>query len=312
MKDFRDEEILVLIPCFNEASAIAATIKEVKEHLPNSDIVVIDNSSTDDTHLIAKSMGVKVINEPRKGKGFALTRGFSEISPAHKVVFMIDGDGTYDVSPIKVAYELVVGQNYEMVVGKRVPSAETAKAYRKGHVLGNRLFQILFSLLFGKKSFDTLSGWRVMSTSFVRSFDRGNSGFEIEAELNAHSYLTQTEVVEVDVTYRDRHAGSSSKLRTYRDGYRILMMNLRLFRIERPLRAFALISALTFVPGAILFYRALKVYIETGLVPNFPSLIVGMGLLVVSMLLFITGVILQEFRGIRISIAKVLSRTQWK
>lgn len=311
MRSFPGQDVLVVIPCYNEAETIAETIREVQEYLPKSEIVVIDNNSSDETYKIALSMGVRVINEPRRGKGFALTRGFSELSPHHKVVFMLDGDGTYEVSPIIDAYYLIVNKNYEMVVGKREPLPDTKNAYRRGHVLGNRLFQILFSVLFQKSSFDTLSGWRVMSTNFVKSFVGGNSGFEIEAELNAHTYLTHTEVAEITVTYRDRSRGSISKLRTYKDGFRILKMNFRLFRVERPMRAYGLMSFLFGLPGIMLMYRALRVYIASGLVPNFPSLIVGIGLLVIAILLFITGIILQEFRVIRISIAKVLSRMEW-
>lgn len=301
-------DVVILIPCHNEEATVVATIEEIRSIIPLGKIIVIDNLSDDRTAILATKAGAMVISEPQKGKGFAVRKALSQIDRTYRVVFMIDGDATYSVQNFWEAYERITLQGFDMVVGKRMTNSSfdqsRKREFRFGHKLGNTLLSKTFSSLFGLKQFDSLSGWRVMSAGFSKSFFGGASGFELEAELNAHAYLLQAPVCEIPVEYRGRVAGSSSKLNTYRDGARILRMYMSLFRAERPLRAYSFLGIPWLVFSFVLIARVVKVFFESGTVPNFPSLIAGVGAFMVASLLWATGMILQKVRLARVSMAR--------
>lgn len=295
-------DVLVLLPALNEATSINATIESVLKYLPGSKIVVIDNGSDDDTAKIAKSQGASVITEPQRGKGFAVRRGFRYWNDHINTIVMLDADNTYGCEELPSAVEKIQTQGFDMVVGNRIPvksGNDRKPVFKRGHTIGNLFFTRFSSLLHPIGITDSLSGWRVMSSGFVRSFSGGASGFEIEAELNAHAYILNCAVSNMNVRYSGRELNSNSKLRTYSDGYRILLMNLRLFRSNRPQVAFSLLASPWLIASAALILRALVAYFETGLVLQFPSLIAGVGSFMVAALLFVTGMILQRVKTIR-------------
>lgn len=300
---------LAIIPCYNEEVSIGSTIKELKEKVPGITIWVVDNNSTDSTSDVAKKSGVRVLSCPVRGKGFAVRTAFSKIKNDFDVIFMIDGDHTYGIENIHKGFDLIISGGYDMVVGHRVQVGDAKEVrtvhYRKGHASGNKLFSILFRVLFGTEISDTLSGWRVFSPGFVSSFSGGASGFELETELNAHLYLLKGSVTTLPVSYKGRIQGSDSKLRTLPDGIRILSRLFFLFRTERPLFAYTLLGFPWFALSAILIGNVLESYFEAGLVPNFPSLIAGVGSFLVSILLWVTGILLSNQRILRRHIARI-------
>lgn len=300
-------DVLILIPALNESNSISATIAGIKGYLPGAHILVIDNGSTDGTVEAAKRSGVEVLLEPKKGKGFAIRRGFRAMRDGFNVAVMIDGDDTYGYDQLPLAVDKIKAEGVDMVVGKRIPTIlinERKPVFKKGHSIGNKFFTRFSSLLHPVGIEDSLSGWRVMSRGFVNSFSGGATGFEIEAELNAHAFLIQCSVENVNVNYVGRSIGSQSKLNTYADGLRILRMNLLLFRNNRPQIAFGILSLPWFILSAILVYRVLVGYFQSGLVRQFPSLIAGVGAFIIGVLLIVTGMILQRVKVIRSSIAQ--------
>ena len=300
--------VFVIIPCLNEVSAIQKTIRGVREFLPDAAIAVVDNGSTDRTVELALQEKVHVWHEPMQGKGYAVRHGLSRIPNDCDVVFITDGDDTYSAEPINEALELVRSGGYDMIVGARKMASEGAaargSAFRIGHTLGNKFLTGVFHTLFPVPITDAQSGWRVMSRGFARSFTGGASGFEIETELNAHAYLLKCAVKEIPVEYRGRGEESFSKLKTYSDGFRILRMNLKLFRAERPYAAFVITALPWTLLSAVLLFRSLSDYLDTGLVPRFPSLIASIGSFLVASLLWVTGMILERVRISREAIAR--------
>lgn len=283
--------VAVLIPCYNEASSIASVIEGFRSAVPQARIVVIDNASIDATAEVARAHGAEVIHEPRKGKGNAVRRAFADIDADAYV--MADGDGTYDPAAAPRMIALLVDQRIDMVIGVR-DHGDQHDAYRRGHVLGNRVLSKMFERLFNFQMTDTLSGYRVMSRRFVKSFVFGRSGFEIEAELNVHAALLGANYAEVLTAYGSRHEDSPSKLRTYRDGLRILRRQLRLFRDLKPATAFALLAVPWLIAAVALITPPVVGYLETGLVAKFPSLIAGVGCLLVAVQVLISGLILDR------------------
>lgn len=304
--DYR--ELLVILPALNEELAIPPTLKKITECCPGAEVVVIDNGSIDNTASVAESLGAKVLIEPQKGKGFAVRRGFASIKKEHKFVFMVDADDTYGLENIDKALELVDKYGYDMVVGTRVESEKVEPgrkvSYKKGHTFGNGLLTLIAKKLHKVEIQDSLSGWRMMSSNFVRSFPGGASGFEIEAELNAHVFLLSAAVTNVEISYRGRDVNSHSKLKTYSDGFKILRMNFALFRDNRPQMAFTLFSIPWCAASLALIARAWIGYLNTGLVEQFPSLIAGIGSLIVAGLLLTSGVILQRIKLTRSNILR--------
>lgn len=284
--------VAVIVPCYNEERTIAEVITKFSAALPGAVVVVADNNCTDRTAEVARAHGAQVITETRPGKGFAVRRLMADVEADCYV--MIDGDATYDAASAPALVDLVLDQGVDMVNGARQTAAATGEAYRPGHALGNAVLTWIFQRLFGLQLRDTLSGYRVMSRRFVKSFPTGAEGFEIEAELNAHAATLGVPLAEVDTPYYARPEGSESKLNTYRDGVRILRRNLRLFRDARPSLAFLLLSLPWLIVAAVMLWIAFSEYFATGVVTRFPTLIFGVGTLVVGVLIIITGIILER------------------
>ena len=307
----QQDHVLVVLPAHNEEIALAATIRSVKSVLPKSEIVVVDNLSSDSTAEIARSNDVAVLSEPRRGKGFAVQRGFDyALTRGAKIIVLIDADNTYDVEEFPYAIDLILHQGFDLVTGIRVPSLRPGDGavgeqthFRFGHRAGNRMFVAISDFLLPTGIRDALSGWRVMSRRFVASFPGEAKGFEIEAQLNTHAFNMQAATTNIDIKYFPRLEGSNSKLNTYRDGLKILRETLRNFRNHRPLLAFSLLATPWAILTIYLVYLPVSSYIEEGVVPYLPRLVAGVGTFIVAALLWSSGMILERLRQIRIGIA---------
>lgn len=283
--------VAIVIPCHNEQQTISEVIEGFRSYLPGAQIVVVDNASTDATAQVAVDAGARVIIEPRPGKGRAVRRLLSDVEAECYV--LVDGDATYDASSAPTMVRLVMEDGIDMVVGRRVTLETTTAAYRRGHQLGNAVLTWIFATLFGLREItDTLSGYRVMSRRLVKSFPVASTGFEIEAELNAHAATMEVPIAEVPTHYAERPTGSESKLSTYRDGLRILRRNLHLFRDARPLLAFSVLAIPWLLVAVIGIGVPLAEYIQTGLVLRFPTLIVGCFALVMAAGTILVGMVL--------------------
>jgi glycosyltransferase involved in cell wall biosynthesis len=302
-------EINVILPCLNEELSIGPTIESIRHVAPGARILVVDNGSSDQTIEIALALGAEVLQEPNRGKGFAFRRGIANLDPDCKYIFMIDGDDTYDVKKLHDGIALI-DRGYDMVVGAReeniTQATDRSLHYRRGHKSGNRLLTFAYRKLFGITLSDTLSGWRLMSRGYVDSFAGGASGFEIEAELNVHAYTLSAAIIEIPVAYNGRYEGSHSKLNTYKDGWAILRRNLALYKSERPSLAYSILASPWLMISLILGVRVGKTYLETQLVPQFPSLIVGIATFIVAGNLWVTGMVLEHVRSNRVQIARAL------
>lgn len=286
--DIAELGIAVVIPCYNEAVAIQTVVADLQKSLPSAAIYVYDNNSHDDTVTRALEAGAIVRTEPRQGKGYVVRRMFADIEA--DLYVMVDGDDTYDAT---VAHRLVsklVHENLDMVNGARVE--QEANAYRPGHRFGNRLLTGLVQLLFGDQFNDMLSGFRAFSRRFVKSFPQSSGGFEIETELTIHALELQMPTAEVGVAFKDRREGSESKLNTFSDGFRILRTIVNLLRQERPLSTFSAIGALLLILAGVLAYPIFVTFLETGLVPRFPTAILATGISLLAFLSFTAGLIL--------------------
>jgi glycosyltransferase involved in cell wall biosynthesis len=280
--------VAVLIPCYNEGSAIEAVIDEFRMALPIASIYVYDNNSNDGTADIAARAGAIVGTEPLQGKGNVVRRMFADIEA--EVYVLVDGDGTYDAHASEEMVQLLLARSLDMVSGARVPA--TPLAYRPGHEFGNRLLTSTVAAIFGDRVRDMLSGYRVMSRRFVKSFPALAEGFEIETELTVHALELRCPIADVDTVYRARLTGSQSKLRTFRDGLRILRTIVKLVKEERPLAFFTAASIVLTLLSLILAWPLFVTYAETGLVPRFPTAILVTGLMVLAFASFGTGLVL--------------------
>jgi glycosyltransferase involved in cell wall biosynthesis len=280
--------IAVLLPCYNEEAAIGATIAGFRAALPGAAIYVYDNNSRDKTCEIARQAGAIVRSERQQGKGHVVRRMFADIDA--DVYVMADGDLTYDPTAAPAMVDLLVAEQFDMVVGTRRHDAK--EAYRGGHVLGNRIFTGLLSSLFGRTFSDIFSGYRVFSRRFVKSFPVLSSGFEIETEMSVHALELRMPVGEVETSYGARPEGSHSKLSTYGDGWRILKTIATLYRIERPVLFYGGIGALLLIAAILLAIPLVITYLNTGLVPRFPTAILVTGMTIIAVLCFFTGLIL--------------------
>lgn len=273
-KNIQKQSVAVLIPCYNEAISIASVITDFSHALPEASIYVYDNNSSDNTAEQARLAGAVVRHEALQGKGNVVRRMFADIDA--DIYVLVDGDGTYEAASAPGMIALLQEQNCDMVVGCR--KDQSPQAYRAGHRLGNMLFTRSVALLFGQSFTDILSGYRVFSRPFVLSFPAHSAGFEIETELTVHSLQMRLRTAELDTPYYSRAEGSTSKLNTWRDGYRIARVILGLVLSERPLLLLGAVATVCFAASCLLFAPVLYTYWELGTVPRFPSLIVATGL----------------------------------
>jgi glycosyltransferase involved in cell wall biosynthesis len=280
--------IAVLLPCYNEEAAIAATVAGFRAALPGATIYVYDNNSRDRTREIAAEAGAVVRSERQQGKGHVVRRMFADVDA--DVYVMADGDLTYDPQAAPAMVDLLLAEQLDMVVGTR--RHEAKQAYRGGHVLGNRLFTGLLAGLFGRSFSDIFSGYRVFSRRFVKSFPVLSSGFEIETEISVHALELRMPVGEVETIYAARPEGSESKLSTFSDGWRILRTIVTLYRVERPALFYGTIGALLLIAAVLLAVPLVVTYMHTGLVPRFPTAILVTGMTIVAVLCFFAGLIL--------------------
>jgi len=280
--------IAVLLPCYNEEAAIGATVEGFRRALPQATIYVYDNNSRDRTSEVAAAAGAVVRTEPQQGKGRVVRRMFADVEA--DVYVMADGDLTYDPESAPEMVRMVVTEQLDMVVGTR--RHEEVDAYRGGHVLGNKLFTRLLSGLFGRSFTDIFSGYRVFSRRFVKSFPVLSQGFEIETEMSVHALELRMPVGEIETRYGARPEGSHSKLSTFGDGWRILKTIVTLYRIERPVLFFGGIGALLLLAAILLAIPLVLTYLQTGLVPRFPTAILVTGMTVTAVLCFFAGLIL--------------------
>lgn len=280
--------IAVLLPCYNEEAAIAATIAGFRAALPNATIYVYDNNSRDRTRELAAEAGAVVRTERQQGKGHVVRRMFADIDA--DVYVMADGDLTYDPKAAPAMVDLLMADQLDMVVGTR--QHEEKDAYRGGHVLGNKLFTGLLAGLFGRSFNDIFSGYRVFSRRFVKSFPVLSSGFEIETEMSVHALELRMPVGEVETSYGARPEGSQSKLSTYSDGWRILKTIGTLYRVERPALLYGMIGLALLVAAIVIAIPLVVTYVHTGLVPRFPTAILVTGMTIIAVLCFFAGLIL--------------------
>jgi glycosyltransferase involved in cell wall biosynthesis len=281
-------KIAVLLPCYNEEAAIGETVAGFRAALPDATIYVYDNNSTDRTREIAAAAGAVVRTEKQQGKGHVVRRMFADIDA--DVYVMADGDLTYDPAAAPTMVEMLLTDGLDMVVGTR--RHERKDAYRGGHVVGNKLFTGLLAGLFGRSFSDIFSGYRVFSRRFVKSFPVLSAGFEIETEMSVHALELRMPVGEVETVYGARPEGSHSKLSTFGDGWRILRTIGNLYRMERPVLFYGSIGALLVIAAILLAIPLVETYLRTGLVPRFPTAILVTGMVIVAVLCFFAGLIL--------------------
>jgi len=283
--------VAVLIPCRNEAVTIARVVADFVAALPGCKIYVYDNGSTDGTADIARSAGASVRHEEKPGKGGVVRRMFAEIEA--DVYVLVDGDATYEAKSAPRLVATLLEGDLDMVSAVRDDNNRGGE-YRRGHRAGNRAFNRLLGTLFGKRPADMFSGYRAFSRRFVKSFPASSSGFEIETEMTIHALEQRLPTAEIHASYFARPEASSSKLSTYRDGLRILLMTFVLFKDERPLAFFAALSAAFALIGLVLGGSVIVEYMETHLVPRFPTAILATGLVLLAFLSLACGLILDS------------------
>ncbi len=288
MKDVAEPRIAVILPCYNEEAAIAQTVAGFRAALPTARIYVYDNNSRDRTVEVARAAGAIVRTERVQGKGAVVRRMFADVDA--DVYVMADGDATYDAASAPALVARLLDEQLDMVVGSRVH--EAAAAYRRGHQFGNKALTGMLARLFGRSFTDILSGYRVFSRRFVKSFPALSAGFEIETEISVHALELKMPVAEVSTPYFARPEGSTSKLSTYGDGWRIATTIATLYRIERPLLFFGAIGGLLALVAVLLALPLVFTYLRTGLVPRFPTAILATGLIILASLCGFAGLIL--------------------
>lgn len=287
---YRDKHIAVIIPCYNESIAIAKVIEDFNKSIPEATVYVFDNNSSDDTAKIARNAGANVYSVTRPGKGNVVRRMFADIEA--DIYVMVDGDATYDAASCPLLINKLMDEHLDMVVGARQHSEK--EAYRPGHTLGNKVLTGCVQTIFGGDFTDMLSGYRVFSRRYVKSFPAMAKGFEIETELTVHALELRVPYAEVVTPYDSRMDGSSSKLSTYKDGMRILKTIIKLYSVERPFFFYGILALLLAISGVVFAIPLFHDYFETGLVPRFPTAILSTGLMILAAISFITGILLEN------------------
>ncbi|MEQ9671582.1 glycosyltransferase family 2 protein [Coleofasciculus sp. G2-EDA-02] len=288
----KNHRIAVLLPCHNEALTIAQVVTEFQSTLPEAKIYVYDNRSTDNTAEQAVKAGAVVRHEPRLGKGNVIRRMFADIEA--DIYIMADGDNTYEVPAVRRLVERLLGEQLDMVVGVRRTSAGESAAYRRGHRGGNAFLTGFVKFLFGARLLDMLSGYRVFSRRFVKSFPALSSGFEIETEFTIHALELKMPFAEEPTVYISRPPGSESKLKTFKDGWRVLGTALLLFKEVRPFLFFSIIFVMLALISLILGIPIVETFLETGLVPRFPTAILAASIMLLAFLSLTCGLILDS------------------
>ena len=280
--------IAVLVPCYNEAAAVAKVVADFRAALPEATIYVFDNNSTDDTVSVARAAGAVVRREMHQGKGFVVRRMFSDVEA--DIYVLVDGDATYDAPSAPKMVDLLLRDQLDMVVGHRVD--QEVAAYRAGHRTGNWLLTTFVATVFGRTFNDMLSGYRVFSRRFVKSFPMLSGGFEIETELTVHALELGLAAAEVKTPYYARLEGSTSKLNTWRDGFRILWMIVQLYRSERPFPFYGAFGFILALVSVVIAIPVIVTFIETHQVPRLPTAILAMGLMLLAFLSTAVGLVL--------------------
>ena len=285
---FDQYTIAVLVPCYNEEVAIAKVVKDFRAALPTAAIFVFDNNSTDNTAAAARAAGAEVYQEKRQGKGFVVRRMFTDVEA--DIYVLVDGDATYDAPCSHAMIECLIENRLDMVVANRVDRDRAA--YRAGHRTGNWLLTAFVREVFSSTFNDMLSGYRVFSRRFVKSFPVLSGGFEIETELTIHALELGLAVAEIDTPYYARPQGSASKLNTWSDGFRILRTIAALYRAERPLPFFGTIGLMLAIVSVGFATPIVVTYLETGLVPRLPTAVLSTGLMILAFLSTAIGLVL--------------------
>lgn len=280
--------LAVLIPCYNEEVAVGATVEMFRNAIPGATIYVYDNNSVDNTREVAAAAGAVVKHESRQGKGNVVRRMFADVDA--DVYVLVDGDATYDAEAAPRLVKRLIDEELDFLNVERL--SEHVEAYRRGHRLGNRILSGLVESIFGRQFRDMLSGYKVFSRRFVKSFPAMSRGFEIETELTVHALELRMPCAEDVAPYRERPAGSTSKLSTYRDGFRILMLIASLVKSEHPLQFFGAAGFGLIIVAALLSIPLVETYIETGLVPRIPTAVLVVGMVTVGLLSWFAGLIL--------------------
>jgi glycosyltransferase involved in cell wall biosynthesis len=282
--------IAVLVPSYNEELAISRVVDDFRSNIPDATVYVYDNNSTDGTVPAARAAGAVVRKESLQGKGHVVRRMFADIDA--DIYVLVDGDDTYDANSAPAMISLLIQEQLDMVIGLRAASSQAA--FRRGHVVGNTILTTIIRGIFGNRIGDLLSGYRVFSRRFVKSFPALASGFETETEFTVHALELRMPIAEVPTVYRERPAGSASKLRTYADGLRILRTIVLLVKDERPLQFFAAIGSLLLLAGIGFGVPVIIEFLRTGLVPRLPTAVLATGLVLLSFLSFTCGLILDS------------------
>lgn len=288
------DKIAVLIPCYNESKTVEKVVKDFKQALPEATIYVYDNNSTDNTAELAEKAGAIVRHEYQQGKGNVIRRMFREIDA--ECYIMTDGDDTYPAEYAREMADKVLQRNVDMVVGDRLSSTYFEENKRPFHNLGNSVVRKSINFLFKSEIKDIMTGYRAFSYQFVKSFPILSKGFEIETEMSIHAIDKNMSIENVIIEYRDRPDGSESKLNTYSDGLKVLFTIFRLYRNYKPINFFSIIALLLTLISATFFVPILITYTKTGLVPNFPTLIVCGFIVMAALMSLFTGIILQTLR----------------
>lgn len=303
---FVDARIAVLVPCHNEAATISSVVHDFRTHLPDAAIYVYDNASTDETASIAEAAGAHVRHEPLRGKGNVVRRMLADVEA--DIYVLVDGDNTYDAASAPKAIDHLVSYQLDMVNCARVATADGA--FRPGHATGNRLLSGIVTWVFGDRIRDMLSGYRVMSRRFVKSFPAFSGGFEIETELTVHALELRAPIGEIPTPYRERPTGSASKLHTVRDGTRILALIVHMVKEERPLQFFSLVFAVLALLAVALGVPVVATYLKTGLVPRLPTAILSTGMMILAFLALACGLILDTVTRGRRELKRLLYLSQ--
>ncbi|WP_237762513.1 glycosyltransferase family 2 protein [Arthrobacter sp. ERGS1:01] len=286
---------VAIVPCHNEAGAIAKVVADLRAAVPDMEIYVYDNASTDGTDDVAREAGAQVRYETLKGKGNVVRRALADLDA--DVYLLIDGDDTYDATAAPAMIATLLDGPFDQVTGVRTQQSESA--YRAGHELGNKAFNSVVSGIFGYPVADMLSGYRVFSRRFVKSFPAVSKAFEIETELTVHAVNARLPQTEFPVGFKDRAEGTESKLRTYQDGFRILTMILKLVQTERPMAMHSVIAAILFAIGVLLGIPVIVDFVDTGLVPRLPTAVLASSLVLLSVLALMIGIMLEGLRKVR-------------